>query len=80
MIGGGAYANHIMQYKSVAGFEVYSIGKYADRRMKDLIDKHFYIDRTDVQGIVKLVRQEGIDGIFVGSSEEYASIALDVCE
>lgn len=80
MIGGGAYANHIKQYKDEVGFTVISIEKYADPRMMDLVDKRYPVDRKDVESIIEIVNKEKIDGIFVGSSEEYASIAIDVCE
>lgn len=80
MLGGGAYAKDVKAYKDEAGFLVYSVGKTEDPRMASLVDKHFYIERTDVNSIVKLVEEELIDGIFVGSSENYASIAIDVCE
>lgn len=80
MIGGGAYAAHVKQYKEEKGFIVISVGKYEDSRMTGLVDKQYSVDRKDVRAIADIVRKENIDGIFVGSSEEYASIAIDVCE
>lgn len=80
MIGGGAYADHIKKYKEVAGFTVISIEKYPEPRMADLVDKRYAVDRRDVEGIIEVVKKEKIDGIFVGSSEEYVSKAIDICE
>ena len=80
MIGGGAYAEHVRKYKEEKGFSVVSVGKYEDPRMRGLVDRQYAIDRKDVQAIADVVRKENVDGLFVGSSEEYVSIAIDVCE
>ena len=80
MIGGFAYADHLKKYKARKGFTVITIGHSHDARAEGLSDKHYFIDRTDVQGIVDVVQKESIDGIFVGSSEEYVNIAIAVCE
>lgn len=80
LIGAGAYASHVKKYKDVMGFTVYSVGDFMDPRTVGLVDKHYNVNRRDVHGISEIVKKEGIDGIFVGSSEEYASVAIDVCE
>lgn len=80
VIGGGAYYKHILEYKRCQGFKVFSVGEYEDERAKDLVDKNYKVNRTDVNAIANVVREEKIDGIFVGSSEQYAQIAIDVCK
>lgn len=80
IIGGGAYAEHIKKYKAKQKFKVISVGLEQDSRAIGLSDKHYYIDRTDVKAISDVVLKESVDGIFVGSSESYADIAIDVCE
>lgn len=80
MIGGYAYADHLRKYKAKTGFSVIAVGRSLDAREEGLTDKHYYVDRTDVQEIVKIVREESVDGIFVGSSEAYVNITIDVCE
>jgi len=80
MIGGYAYADHLKKYKAETGFKVIAVGRSLDSREEGLTDNHYYVDRTDVQGIIDVVKKESVDGIFVGSSEAYVNIAIDVCE
>ena len=80
VIGGGAYYKHLKEYKEKKGFIVIAVGDFEDERAKDLVDVFYKVSRTDVAGIVKVVNEENIDGIFVGSSELYAEIAIEVCK
>lgn len=80
ILGGGAYAQHIAEYKKEAGFRVVAVGDYPDSRCKDVTDVFCKGDRLDVNFITDVVKKEHVDGIFVGSSENYASVAIDVCE
>ncbi|MBR6937670.1 MAG: hypothetical protein IKH63_08920 [Prevotella sp.] len=80
VIGGGAYYKHLKKYKELKGFKVYSIDRYEDPRAEGLVDVYCKVSRTDVPAIAKIVKEENIDGIFVGSSEQYAQIAIEVCK
>ena len=80
VIGGGAYYKHLKEYKDKKGFTVIAVGDYEDERAKGLVDSFYSVSRTDVAGIVDVVKAENVDGIFVGSSERYAQVAIDVCE
>ena len=80
VIGGGAYYKHLKEYKDKKGFTVIAVGDYEDERAKGLVDSFHSVSRTDVAGIVNVVKAENIDGIFVGSSERYAQVAIEVCE
>lgn len=80
VIGGGAYYKHLKDYKREKGFIVIAVGDYEDERAKGLVDAFYSVSRTDVAGIVNVVKAENVDGIFVGSSERYAQVAIDVCE
>lgn len=80
VIGGGAYYKHLKDYKEEKGFIVIAVGDYEDDRAKGLVDVFYRVSRTDVAGIVNVVKAENVDGIFVGSSERYAQVAIEVCE
>lgn len=80
VIGGGAYYRHLKEYKGKKGFNVIAVGEYEDDRAKGLVDKFYKVSRTNVLAISKVVDDERIDGIFVGSSEHYAEIAIEVCK
>lgn len=80
LIGGGAYYKHLKEYKEKKGFKVFSIDRFEDTRAKGFVDVYCKVSRTDVPAIVKIVQEEKIDGIFVGSSEQYAQVAIEVCK
>lgn len=80
LIGGGAYADDIRKYKIEKEFQVYTIGDFEDKRVMDFTDKFFQINRKDVERISQMVIEEGVHGIFCGSSEEFISVAIDVAE
>lgn len=80
MLGGGAYARDVFKYKNEAGFRVITVGEKEDPRTSVFSDKHYFCSRTDVEELTRIVDQENIDGIFVGSSEEYASVAITLSE
>ena len=80
VIGGGAYYKHLKDYKEQKEFKVYSIDRFEDPRAEGLVDVYCKVSRTDVPAIARIVKEENIDGIFVGSSEQYAQIAIEVCK
>ena len=78
LMGGGAYAEDIKQYKNERGFQCISVGRIEDTRTSCFCEKYYKVDREDVRAIAKIVKEEKIDGIFVGSSEDNISSAIDV--
>ena len=80
MLGGGAYAKDVCQYKKESGFRVVTVGEKEDPRTSIFSDKHYFSSRTDIDELSKIVDIEKVDGIFVGSSEEYASVAITLSE
>lgn len=79
-MGGGAYAEDIKQYKEEKGFQVISVGRSEDKRTSCFSDKFYQIDRQDVKAVAEVVKKEGTEGIFVGSSEDNIASAIDVAE
>lgn len=80
LMGGGAYAEDINRYKEEKGFECISVGRTEDKRTSHFCESYYQIDRQDVNAIAKIVNEVGIDGIFVGSSEDNISSAIAVAE
>lgn len=80
LMGGGAYAEDIKKYKTEKGFECISVGRTEDKRTSCFCEKYFKVDREDIKAISEIVKKEGIDGIFVGSSEDNISSAIEVAE
>ena len=80
LMGGGAYAKGIMKYKKEKGFRVVALGRDADTPIAKISDAFYQIDTQNVDAVVEVVRKEGIDGIFVGSSEVNIDPAITVAE
>ena len=80
LMGGGAYANHIKKYKDEKGFKMVSLGRDADTPIARISDAFYQIDTQDVDAVCDVVKKEGINGIFVGSSEVNIDPAIKVSE
>lgn len=78
LMGGGAYANDIERYKKQMGFECVALGRDTNTPIARISEKTYQIDTQNVEAVADVVRKEGIDGIFVGSSEINISPAIDV--
>ncbi len=80
LMGGGAYAKDIVKYKNEKGFYTVALGRDADTPIARISDAFYQIDTQDVDSVVEVVKKEGIDGIFVGSSEINITPASKVAE
>ena len=80
LMGGGAYVNGIKKYKDEKGFYVVALGRDADTPIAKIADKFYHIDTQNIDAVVEVVEKEGIDGIFVGSSEVNIDPAITVSE
>ena len=80
LMGGGAYAKDIQQYKKKMGFRIVALGRDADTPIAKIADVFYHIDTQNVDAVVEVVKKENIDGIFVGSSEVNIDPAIVVSE
>ena len=80
LMGGGAYAKDIKRYKDEKGFRIVALGRDADTPIAKISDAFYQIDTQDVDKVCEVVRSEGVNGIFVGSSEVNISPAITVAE
>ena len=80
LMGGGAYANDIKRYKDKEGFRIVALGRDADTPIARISDAFYQVDTQNVDGVVKVVKKEGVNGIFVGSSEVNIDPAIKVAE
>ena len=79
-MGGGAYAKGILKYKNEMGFRVVALGRDKDTPIAKISDAFYNVDTQDVDRVVEVVKNEGVDGIFVGSSEVNIDPAITVSE
>lgn len=78
LMGGSAYANDIVRYKNKMNFQCIALGRDANTGIAKISDRCYQIDTQNVEAVAEVVRKEGIDGIFVASSEVNISPAIDV--
>lgn len=80
LMGGGAYVKGIKKYVDEKGFRIVALGKDANTPIAKIADSFYNIDTQDVDAVVEVVKKEGVDGIFVGSSEVNIDPAITVSE
>lgn len=80
LMGGGAYARDIKRYKDEKGFKIVSLGRDAGTPIAAISDAFYQVDTQNVEGVVEVVKKEGVDGIFVGSSEVNIAPATKISE
>lgn len=78
LMGGGAYAAGIKKYRDEKGFRIVALGRDADTPIAKLADAFYHIDTQDVDSVCDVVKKEGVNGIFVGSSEVNIHPAIEV--
>jgi len=79
-MGGGAYAKDIERYKREKGFRIVALGRDAGTPIAKISDAFYQVDTQNVDAVVEVVKKEGVNGIFVGSSEVNIDPAITVSE
>ncbi|MBO5939089.1 MAG: hypothetical protein J6Q82_06280 [Clostridia bacterium] len=80
LMGGGAYAKDIKKYKDEMGFRIVALGRDAGTPIAKISDSFYQIDTQNVDAVCEVVKKEGVNGIFVGSSEVNIDPAITVSE
>jgi len=80
LLGGGAHAAGIKKYRDKMGFRVVAVGRDANTPVSAMADVFYEVDTQDVDAVCEIVAKEGVDGIFVGSSEVNITPAIAVSE
>ena len=76
LMGGGAYAKDIQRYKEEKGFRIVALGRDSGTPIAKISDAFYQVDTQDVDRVCEVVREQNVDGIFVGSSEVNISPAI----
>lgn len=80
ILGGINFACEIVDEAHKMGLEVFVTDYNQNSPAKEIADKSFLISATDVEAIVKLIRQEHIDGVIFGYADVLMSSYVAVCE
>lgn len=62
------------------GVIVYETDFYEDSPVKKVVDKAFQVSSRDVDAVVQLCNEEGIDGVFSGFTDSVLSSQQHICE
>lgn len=81
-LGASNYFYEAAQYAKSRGAEIIAIDRRPKEEcvVKQIADKEFSIDTTDIESIVSLVKRENIDGIYPGASEVNIPVSIEVSE
>lgn len=80
VLGGTTYSCDIIRAAQQLGIYVMVTDYYANSPGKLIADKSFNISATDVDGVVKLIKEENIDGVLTGFSEKLLPYYQQICE
>lgn len=80
ILGGTNFSCEIVREAQKMGLEVLVTDFYQDSPAKEIADKSFLISATDVEAVVKLIRQEHIDGVIFGYADVLMSSYVAICE
>ncbi len=76
LLGGVRPACEIIREAKKMGVETFVTDNRADSPAKKIADHHFMVDATDVDAVVNLCRENGIDGVITG----YVDMLLPYCQ
>ena len=79
LMSGSKDACEIVKIAHDLGILVYATDWYQDSPVKRIADKSFMVSTADVDAIVELCQQEGIDGIFSGYTDSVLPYCQEAC-
>ena len=77
LMGGAAFSQDLRKYADEQGYQMIAVGQDISR-LKQFADEACRIDTQDVDALEKLIREKGIDGIFVGTTEVNIPPAIEL--
>lgn len=80
LMSGSKDACEIVKIAHCMGIVVYATDWYKDSPVKRIADKSFMVSTADVDAIVDLCKQEGIDSIFSGYTDSVLPYCQEACE
>jgi len=80
VLGGTNNANDIHAFAEKEGVRIIVAGSYFSQEIEEIADEKYYVDIYDPEQIKKVVKEDRIDGIFVGGNENIISRVIDVAD
>lgn len=80
LLGGSNSIEDFVTYSKTHNIELIATGKYKDTPLKRIADKEFDVDAIDDNGLIELIKNEKIDGVFVGCNETVVPHAINATQ
>ncbi len=80
VLGGTNNAPDIKSFAVKYGVTIIVAGKYFSEEIEEIADEAYKADVYDREQLTNVVKEQNIDGIFVGGNEDIISCTIDVCE
>ena len=80
LLGGTSISRQIVYAAHEMGIDVYVTDYYEDSPCKKLAEKSFLVSCTDIEGIVKLIKDENIDGVLTGYADVLLPSYVQICQ
>ena len=80
ILGGIPLAKEIVKRAKAMGVTVYVTDYLSDSPAKSIADKSFMVSTTDVDSVVKLIKEERIDGVLTGFVDMLLPYYQQICE
>lgn len=75
LLGGGSWATAIKAFADANGITLIATGNNPNGGIFDIADESYHVDSTDAVAMKQLIREKGIDGVYLGGSEQVLSCA-----
>ena len=80
VLGCGNNAPDIRSFADKYDVTIVVAGKAFAEEIKAIADEMYVLDILDREALAEVIREENIDGVFVGGNENIISAAIDVTE
>ena len=80
ILGGTSISRQIVYAAHELNYDVYVTDYLEDSPCKKLAEKSFMISCTDVDNVVRLIKEEKIDGVIMGYADVLMSSYVQICE
>lgn len=80
LLGGTSISRQIVYAAHEMGIDVYVTDYIEDSPCKRIAEKSFMVSCTDVDGVVRLIRDENIDGVITGYADVLLPYYVQICD
>lgn len=80
LLGGTSISRQIVYAAHELNYDVYVTDYFEDSPCKKIAEKNFMVSCTDIDSVVRLIKEEHIDGVIMGYADVLMSSYVQICE